>query len=146
MRWVVAVVACAGCGRIDFTGSAHAGNDGSIARDVNAPPGDGLVGAPGDAPTGSIVCGEATCQPVSGSYLSHFSAPGCTGTESYYTPYFSNGNTPNPDGLINSWDGNGLAGTVYRTVTNYSYKDMTGTCTDAWPTGNTLDYFVTIYR
>ena len=31
-------------------------------------------------------CGEASCVPVQGTYVSHFSGPGCTGTESYYLP------------------------------------------------------------
>jgi hypothetical protein len=73
-------------------------------------------------------------------YVSHFSGPGCSGTESYYLPY---------DGYAyqcRSWDGGGQCGTVHRTVTNYSAKTNGGPCQDLWPTGNTLSDFVTIYR
>ena len=148
MRAVVLFVAV-GCGRVGFNSipspAGDAAKDGATVDQMNAE-NDGAVGMPGDGGTSGIVCGEAMCQPVVGAYISHFTARDCTGTESYYTPYFSGGTMPNPDGKIYSWDGNGLAGTIYRTVTNKSYKDMTGACTNAWPTGNTLDYFVTIYR
>jgi hypothetical protein len=143
MRLVVVSALVAGCGRLAFEDRRlddSAGLDGTKA--------DGVVGPPldsnGDA--SAIVCGEAVCQPVAGSYNSHFTMLGCTGTESYYTPYFSGTTMPNPDHKIYSWDGGGFAGTIYRTVTNRSYKDKNGTCTNAWPNGNTLDYFVTIYR
>jgi hypothetical protein len=102
------------------------------------------IGPPGDGPMST--CGEASCQPVVGSYISHFAGLDCTGTESYYTPCNSGTSMPNPDGKIYSWDGNGTAGTIYRTVENRSFKDTTGACSNAWPAGNTLDYFVTIYR
>jgi hypothetical protein len=36
--------------------------------------------------------------------------------------------------------------TMVRTVTNRSYRDTTGTCRDAWTSGNTLSDFVTVYR
>lgn len=86
-------------------------------------------------------CGEALCTPiVTADIGSHFTELGCTGTESYYTPY--NGY----DGIRRSWDGHGLAGTILRTVTNKSFKTPDGTCTDYWPSGNTLSDFVTIYR
>lgn len=85
-------------------------------------------------------CGEASCVPVTAAYISHFTGADCTGTESYYTPYFSN------DGVRRSWNGGGLAGTTLRTVTNRSYKDSGGSCYNAWPSGNTLSSFVTIYR
>src|SRR5207244_10489916 len=55
-------------------------------------------------------CGEASCVPVQGMYISHFSGPGCTGTESYYLPYNS---------LLYSsrtWVGNVQRGTIHRTV------------------------------
>jgi hypothetical protein len=84
-------------------------------------------------------CGEATCAPPQGTYVSHFSGPGCTGTESYYLPY---------DGYAYScrtWDGGGQCGTIRRTATNRSYF-YNGTCYDAWPSGNTLSDFVTVYR
>jgi Divergent InlB B-repeat domain len=84
-------------------------------------------------------CGEASCVPAQAAYVSHFSGPGCTGTESYYTPY---------DEFTYScrtWDGAGQCGTIHRTVTNFSYK-FNGVCTDAWPGGNTLSDFVTVYR
>jgi hypothetical protein len=102
------------------------------------------VGPQGDGAPG--VCGEPMCQPVVGQYFSHFTGLDCTSTESYYTPYFSGSMMPNPDGKIYSWDGNGSAGTIYRTVTNRSARDTTGQCHNDWPNGNTLDYFVTIYR
>jgi pyrrolidone-carboxylate peptidase len=89
---------------------------------------------------GSPVCGEASCTPVQAAYISHYTGAGCTGTESYYTPYFFY------DGVRRSWDGRGLAGTTLRTVTNRSWKDANGTCRDDWPAGNTLNDFVTIYR
>lgn len=87
----------------------------------------------------STGCGEATCVPAQGAYISHFTGPGCTGTESYYLPY---------DGFAYScrtWDGNGQCGTVQRVVTNTSYKYQ-GQCFDAWPGGNQLSNFVTVYR
>lgn len=87
-----------------------------------------------------IQCGEAQCTPVQAAYISHFTGPGCTGLEHYYTPYF------NSDGIRRSWNGQGLAGTQLRTVTNISYRDSSGTCRDAWPGGNTLSNFVRIYR
>lgn len=85
------------------------------------------------------VCGETTCVPAQGAFISHFTGAGCTGTESYYLPY---------DGYAYScrpWDGTGQCGTVRRTVTNVSYKTG-GVCYDAWPGGNTLAEFVTVYR
>jgi hypothetical protein len=85
-------------------------------------------------------CGEASCVPVQGRYVSHFSGPGCSGTESYYLPY---------DGyayLCRTWDGGGQCGTIHRTVTNYSARIDGGPCQDLWPTGNTLSDFVTVYR
>lgn len=84
-------------------------------------------------------CGEAGCTPVQGTYISHFTGPGCTGTESYYLPY---------DGYAyqcRTWDGGGECGTLHRTVTNRSYA-YNGVCYDAWPSGNTLSDFVTVYR
>jgi hypothetical protein len=86
------------------------------------------------------VCGESLCTAVQGAYISHFTGASCTGTESYYTPYFFY------DGVRRSWDGNGIVGTTLRTVTNRSYKDSSGTCYNAWPSGNTLSDFVTVYR
>jgi hypothetical protein len=93
-------------------------------------------------------CLEAACVPVSGAHVSHYTGPDCTGTESYYTPYFTTTMPPmpNPDGRRYSWDGRGLAGSEYRTVTNRSYRNTLGVCTNAWPLGNTLEWFVTIYR
>jgi hypothetical protein len=85
-------------------------------------------------------CGEATCVPVQGTYVSHFTGAGCTGTESYYLPY---------DGYAydcRSWDGGGQCGTIERTVTNRSARINNGPCQDLWPSGNTLSQFVTIYR
>ena len=93
---------------------------------------------PAAAPAGG--CGEASCVPSQGTYVSHFSGPGCTGTESYYLPY---------DGYAyscRSWNGGGQCGTIHRTVTNYSARINGGPCQDLWPAGNTLSDFVTIYR
>jgi hypothetical protein len=93
-----------------------------------------------DAPTASgNVCGEATCVPPQGAYISHFTSPGCTGTESYYLPYDGYGYECRP------WDGGGQCGTIQRTVTNRSYR-YNGLCYDAWSSGNTLTQFVTVYR
>jgi hypothetical protein len=88
----------------------------------------------------STTCGELSCVALGGAYISHYTGLNCTGTESYYTPYFSS------DGIRRSWDGNGHAGTILRTATNMSYRDSSGTCNNAWPSGNTLSGFVLIYR
>ncbi|MDP9121448.1 MAG: hypothetical protein M3O15_08790 [Acidobacteriota bacterium] len=85
-------------------------------------------------------CGEASCVPSQGMYVSHFSGPGCTGTESYYLPYDGYGYS------CRSWDDTGQCGTIHRTVTNYSAKINGGPCQDLWPSGNTLSDFVTIYH
>lgn len=95
-----------------------------------------LPAPPGPTPG----CGEPFCVPSQGMYVSHFSAPGCTGTESYYTPY---------DGFAfncRTWNGTGQCGTIHRTVTNFSARINGGPCQDLWPAGNTLSDFVTIYR
>ena len=84
-------------------------------------------------------CGEASCVPPQGAYISHFTGPGCTGTESYYLPYDGYAYNCRP------WDGGGQCGTIQRTVTNISYR-YNGNCYDAWPSGNTLSQFVTVYR
>jgi hypothetical protein len=97
-------------------------------------------GTGGGSADSSIVCGEASCVPVTGAYISHFTGAGCVGTESYYTAY--NGY----DGIRRSWDGHGIVGTTLRTVTNKSWKDASGACHDDWPSGNTLSDFVTVYR
>lgn len=101
-----------------------------------------LSGATPAQATGTLIhpCGETSCTPVVDAYISHFTGPGCTGTESYYTPYFGY------DGIRRSWNGKGIVGTTLRTVTNVSYKTSDGTCTDAWPSGHTLSGFVTVYR
>jgi phosphatidylserine/phosphatidylglycerophosphate/cardiolipin synthase-like enzyme len=90
--------------------------------------------------TETTACGEASCVPSQGMYVSHFSGPGCTGTESYYLPY---------DGYAyncRTWNGTGQCGTIRRTVKNYSARINGGACQDLWPSGNTLSDFVTIYR
>jgi hypothetical protein len=89
--------------------------------------------------TASSGCGEASCVPAQAAHISHFTGPGCTGTESYYTPY------DNFAFSCRTWDGGGQCGTIHRTVSNVSYK-YSGVCTDAWPSGNTLSDFVTVYR
>jgi len=85
-------------------------------------------------------CWESSCIGLGGAYISHFTGLDCTGTESYYTPYFGS------DGIRRSWDGKGMAGTVLRTVTNRSWRGSNGACLNDWPNGNTLSGFVTIYR
>lgn len=104
-----------------------------------------LVPAPGaTTDLGTVViaggCGEPICIPAQGTYVSHFAAPNCMGTESYYLPYDSYGYS------CRSWDGGGQCGTIQHTVTNFSYRIDNGPCQDAWPDGNTLSEFVTIYR
>lgn len=84
-------------------------------------------------------CGEASCVAAQGTYISHFTGTGCTGTESYYLPYDGYGYQCRP------WNGTGDCGTIHRTVTNRSYR-YNGTCYNAWPSGNTLSDFVTVYR
>ena len=68
-------------------------------------------------------CAEASCVGLGGAYISHYTGAGCTGTESYYTPYF------NSDGIRRSWNGVGMAGTVLRTVTNRSWRGSDGRAT-----------------
>jgi hypothetical protein len=34
----------------------------------------------------AVTCGEASCVPAQSAYISHFSGPDCTGTNSYYLP------------------------------------------------------------
>lgn len=73
-------------------------------------------------------------------YVSHFSGPGCTGTEFYYLPY---------DGfryLCRTWNGTGICGTTHRTVTTYSVRSNGGPCEEPSPSGNTLSDLVTVYR
>ncbi len=89
---------------------------------------------------GCSPCSEASCTAAEDAYISHFTDAGCTGEEHYYTPYFGY------DGIRRSWDGEGCAGTALSTVTNRSYRDSSGTCYDAWPSGNTLTDFVAVYR
>jgi hypothetical protein len=85
-------------------------------------------------------CGEQSCLPAQGPYVSHFTGANCDGTESYYTPYDSG------EYSCRTWDGGGQCGTTHRTVTNYSYR-YNGYCySNYWPAGNTLNDFVTVYR
>ncbi|HEX2642925.1 MAG TPA: hypothetical protein VHU81_08020 [Thermoanaerobaculia bacterium] len=95
--------------------------------------------AASEYPSSSGGCGEASCVPAQGTYISHFTGAGCTGTESYYLPYDGYAYQCRP------WNGTGQCGTIHRTVTNRSYRYM-GSCYDAWPSGNTLSDFVTVYR
>jgi hypothetical protein len=83
---------------------------------------------------------DGSCQPAQEAYISHFTGPGCTGVEYYYSAYFGS------DGIRRSWDGHGCVGAVAQTATAKSYKDATGACFDAWPEGNTLNDFVRVYR
>ncbi|HET9225428.1 MAG TPA: PKD domain-containing protein [Thermoanaerobaculia bacterium] len=85
-------------------------------------------------------CGEATCVAAQGTYISHFTGANCNGTESYYLPYNGYAYQCRP------WNGTGQCGTIRRTVTNRSYR-YNGHCyANAWPSGNTLSDFVTVYR
>lgn len=84
-------------------------------------------------------CGEVACVAAQAAYISHFTGTGCTGTESYYLPYDGYAYQCRP------WNGTGQCGTIRRTVTNRSYR-YNGTCYNAWPSGNTLSDFVTVYR
>jgi len=118
--------------------SGHWGEEGNL-EDTSGQPGPGQHWEDWNVDMGTG-CGEASCTPVQAAYISHFTGADCTGTESYYTPYFNN------DGVRRSWNGTGQAGTTLRTVTNRSYKDSSGACNNAWPNGNTLSGFVTIYR
>jgi hypothetical protein len=90
-------------------------------------------------------CAEASCVPVQGDYISHFTGPSCTGTESYYTPYFTGGITGVSGNCQPNLSTGAVCGTVLRTVTNISAR-INGTCSDFWPSGNTLSGFVTVYR
>jgi hypothetical protein len=86
-------------------------------------------------------CGESTCVSPDGAYISHFTGSNCDGTESYYLPYDSYGYQCRPDSSTGA-----LCGTVHNTVTNRSYR-YNGQCyPNAWPSGNTLSDFVTVYR
>ena len=84
----------------------------------------------------------ASSQCIAGAqdaYVSHFTGPGCTGTELYYLPY---------DGYAYScrtWDGTGSCSGTTSTQTAYSYR-YGNACFDAWPSGNTLSEFVTVCR
>lgn len=85
-------------------------------------------------------CPEGNCTLVQNANISHFTGSGCTGDESYYTPY------NNYDGVRRSWNGTGFAGSTLRTITNRSWRGSDGQCHDDWPSGNTLNDFVRIYR
>jgi len=90
--------------------------------------------------TAQAACGEASCVPAQSAYISHYTGANCDGTESYYLPYDGYAYQCRP------WDGAGDCGTIRRTVTNYSYR-YNGVCyANAWPSGNTLSDFVTVYR
>jgi hypothetical protein len=94
---------------------------------------------------GALPCGEASCVSPQGDYISHFTGPGCTGTESYYTPYFTGGTTGVSGNCQPNLATGAVCGTVLRTVTNISAR-VNGACNDYWPGGNTLSGFVTVYR
>jgi Divergent InlB B-repeat domain len=133
---VVTLTASAGTGST-FAGWSGAGCSGTGTCTVTVNAAQSVTATFNAATSGS--CGEASCVPAQGAYISHFTGSGCTGTESYYLPY---------DGYAYScrtWDGAGQCGTIHRTVTNVSYK-YNGACTNAWPSGNTLSDFVTVYR
>ncbi len=90
---------------------------------------------------GSGSCGEGSCVSPDGQYISHFTGPNCDGTESYYLPYDGYGYQCRPFPNTGA-----VCGTIHRTVTNSSYR-YAGQCyPNAWPGGNTLTDFVTVYR
>ncbi|HEV8581646.1 MAG TPA: hypothetical protein VGX68_21470 [Thermoanaerobaculia bacterium] len=90
--------------------------------------------------TAHAACGEASCVAAQGVYISHFTGANCDGTESYYLPYDGYAYQCRP------WDGVGNCGTIRRTVSNRSYR-YNGVCyANAWPNGNPLSDFVTVYR
>jgi subtilisin family serine protease len=106
-----------------------------------------------DWPNGNTLSGlvriyrDTLTTPVQAAYISHFTELNCTGQESYYTLYFSTMPSFGPtDGILRSWDGRGTAGTILYQATNKSAKDSNGVCHNNWPNGNTLNYFVRIYR
>jgi archaellum component FlaF (FlaF/FlaG flagellin family) len=127
------------CNRYRLWDDGGFGEATAYKKHFNAPMSWNLP-APWDTGTAPTGCGETTCVPVQGMYVSHFSGPGCTGTESYYLPYDGYGYS------CRTWNGTGQCGTIHRTVTNYSYRINGGGCVDAWSAGNTLSDFVTVYR
>jgi hypothetical protein len=86
-------------------------------------------------------CGEPSCVNPDGQYISHFTGSNCDGTESYYLPYDGYAYQCRPDPSSGA-----VCGTVHRTVTNRSYRYQGQCHADAWPDGNTLSDFVTVYH
>ena len=89
----------------------------------------------------SGTCGEASCVSPDGNYISHFTGSNCDGTESYYLPYDGYAYQCRPDPSSGA-----VCGTIRRTVTNRSYRYLGQCYPNAWPSGNTLSDFVTVYR
>jgi hypothetical protein len=90
---------------------------------------------------GGGTCGEGSCVSPDGQYISHFTGANCDGAESYYLPYDGYGFQCRPYPSTDA-----QCGTVHRTVTNQSYR-YAGQCyPNAWPGGNTLSDFVSVYR
>src|SRR5436190_482488 len=85
-------------------------------------------------------CPEASCVRPDGEYISHFTGANCDGTESYYLPYDSFGFQCRPDPSSGA-----QCGTTHHTVTNRSYRYLGQCHSNAWPSGNTLSDFVTVY-
>jgi hypothetical protein len=135
------------CGCTKTTCSAENKNCGSISDgcggslDCGSCSGLNTCGGGGTPGVCGSPCGEASCVAPDGQYISHFTGLGCTGTESYYTPYNGYAFKCNPWNSIGA-----VCGTQLRTETNRSYKDTTGNCNDAWPSGNPLGEFVRVYR
>jgi hypothetical protein len=132
----VALTASAASGSV-FAGWSGGGCSGTGACTVTMSGAQSVAATFNVAASGS--CPEGTCVPAQGAYISHFTGAGCSGTESYYLPYDGYGYS------CRTWDGSGQCGTIQRTVTNVSYK-YGAQCYDAWPSGNTLSQFVTVYR
>ena len=84
-------------------------------------------------------CPDCCVQP-DGEYISHFTGPDCTGTESYFTPYDGQAYRCRPDDSTGA-----TCGTVWNTLSNKSYR-YNGVCVNAWPEGDVNSGFVTVYR
>jgi subtilase family serine protease len=109
----------------------------------DGPTGLGTPNASAMAAAGA--CGEPSCVASQGQYVSHYTGPNCTGTESYYTPYFTGGTTGVPGNCQPAGSAGKVCGTQLHTVTNVSAITQGGTCSNLWPSGNTLSGFVTVY-
>lgn len=89
-----------------------------------------------------VACGESGCfRPDGTPYFSHFEGPNCSGTEYYFTPYFSAGYKCRPSGTDFA-----ICGQQQRTATVRSVRDANGVCTTPWQNGNNLYGLAKVYR